>query len=366
MRVPPRKKKEVFDKEKHTLLIDSNSLFKLGFNGRKNEFNTDGIHVGGITHFIISLRNILNENSFDRIIAFWDGEKSGKLKSNLYKDYKIKRNRDYKKGNKIQDKYEEFEINVIKSIMSDLCIRQFDNDGFCEADDLIGFYCSNKADNEKITILTSDRDLCQLVDKDIRVYLIDRKKYVTTNTFKYNSRSDKVNIFNFHYKNVALVKVMCGDASDSIRGVKGLGMKKLLSLFPFMSERECTIEDILNEAKKIKKEREDSGKKPIKIIDYIIEGVTTDFDGNTIKMGMDLYERNMKIIDLKNAMVTSNDIRKINDLKTMIFENENGDLKEVYRKLKKIGIDRKISNFGDDFLIPFKKIIKKEKKLITN
>ena len=52
-----------------TLLVDGNNLLKIGIHGVKDFFN-NGVHVGGIWHFINTLRKFLEENNYNKIVEF--------------------------------------------------------------------------------------------------------------------------------------------------------------------------------------------------------------------------------------------------------------------------------------------------------
>ena len=68
---------------KKTLLIDGNNLFKIGFHGVKDYFH-NGNHIGGLFHFINTLRKFIDEQNFDKVIVFWDGEDSRSLREVIY------------------------------------------------------------------------------------------------------------------------------------------------------------------------------------------------------------------------------------------------------------------------------------------
>ena len=51
-----------------TLLVDGNNLLKIGIHGVKDFFN-NGVHVGGIWHFINTLRKFLEENNYNKIVV---------------------------------------------------------------------------------------------------------------------------------------------------------------------------------------------------------------------------------------------------------------------------------------------------------
>jgi len=56
-----------------TLLVDGNNLLKIGFHGVKDFFNGTE-HVGGIWHFLNTLRKFLEENNFNKVVVFWDSD----------------------------------------------------------------------------------------------------------------------------------------------------------------------------------------------------------------------------------------------------------------------------------------------------
>lgn len=367
MRRPPKNGKKVINT--NTLIVDGNALFRRGFHGAKDEYNRNGDHIGGIYQFITVVRRLLNENIYQKVFVFWDGEFSGKLRYEIYPDYKSGRGKDFINGTKPEDKDHLIETYVVQAFLDDLYIRQIRNEkGVVEGDDYIAYYCKTKSDNDKVTIVTNDRDLCQLINEDIQVFLLDHKSYVTH--YNYNQYAadgiKKVNIFNFHKDNIVLVKTICGDSSDSIRGVKGMGEKTLLKYFPDLAKRRVTLEEIMNMAKIIQDERVNEKKKPIKVLTNLLEGITTDKEGNNeIKLGEYLYKRNQSLVDLSIPMMTKESIELFNEIKEIPLDQENRGIKEAYKKMKDFGLDIKVGSTGIEYLLPFKKLIDREKKLLT-
>jgi 5'-3' exonuclease len=81
--------------------------------------------------------------------------------------------------------------------------------------------------------------LFQLLDEKTRIYSLHKKVYLTADNIKEE--------FNIHMNNFALAKAMCGDASDNIPGIKGLGFKTLAKRFPiFASETDLMIDDVVS------------------------------------------------------------------------------------------------------------------------
>ena len=70
-----------------TLLIDGNNLFKIGFHGVR-DFYHEGKHIGGIYHFVNTIKKFLNEHNHDKVIVFWDGENNSSQRKLISPDYK--------------------------------------------------------------------------------------------------------------------------------------------------------------------------------------------------------------------------------------------------------------------------------------
>lgn len=356
-RHPPRNGTR--EKVQNTLLIDGNALFKTGFTGTKNNnYNKDGIHVGGIYQFLTVLRKLLSENLYHQVYVFWDGTFSGKLRYEIYEEYKSGRGKDYINGTHPIDPEELSQKNRISEYLEELFIRQI-TDEIVESDDYIAYYCKTKKEYETITICTNDSDMAQLINKDVQIYFCNPqiKTYVTIDNFN--------NHFKYHIDNAALVKSMVGDTADSIRGIKRLGEPTLLNHFPELSERVVKLEEILISADKQQQERLDKKAKPLAVLTNILTGTTTklDKDGNVIDyiMGLDFYERNWKLVNLKEPMLNEAGLSRLEDYIDNVINPDNRSIKNVYRLMKEDGIDRIIGeNRYGDYLIPFKKLIERE------
>lgn len=336
----------------NTLLVDGNALLKNGYHGAKNDFNKDGEHVGGIFQFITNIRGRLNGDLYHRVFVFWDGLFSGKLRYELYEDYKSDRGKDYVNGTVPDDPSLLYQRMRIQEYLEDLYIRQIDDEDIVEGDDFIAYFCKTKKDYEKITIVTNDGDLCQLVDEDIQLYHLTKKVIVTDYNY--------LQIFGWKRENAVLIKTICGDASDSIRGVKGVKEKTLLKNFPELAERSVSLQELLDKAAVLQAERLENKKPPLKVLTNLIEGITTDKDKNEVKMGIDLYNRNRVLVDLSLPMMTEEAIGKLDVAKEGLNPSGRG-IKNAYALWKEDGLDVKVGNSGIDYLMPFKKLSEREK-----
>ena len=231
-----------------------------------------------------------------------------------------------------------------------------------ESDDYIAYYCKTKKEYETLTICTNDGDMAQLINKGIRIYFCNPqiKNYVTTENFN--------TYFNYKVENAALVKSMIGDTSDSIRGIKRLGEPTLLKHFPEITKRKVSLEEILIKADKLQEERKEVKKKPLGVLTNIIEGVTTtkpDENGEShdLVMGMDLYNRNWKLVNLKEPMMTEESLEQLELYLDAPLSPEGRSIKNVYTLMKEDGIDWIIGErrFAE-YLIPFKKLMERELK----
>jgi 5'-3' exonuclease len=113
-----------------------------------------------------------------------------------------------------------------------------------EADDIIAFLSVEMTKNEKTQayIVSSDKDFLQLVDDNITVYAAMEKEFYTPKKVKEKYGIESYNFLTY--------KVLMGDNSDKIPGIKGLGPKKLPKMFPQLFEdKACTLDDIFNIAK---------------------------------------------------------------------------------------------------------------------
>jgi DNA polymerase-1 len=147
-----------------TLLVDGDNLFKIGFHGVRELF-VEGNHIGGLYHFINTLRRQLVDNEYDKVVVFWDGKDNSKSRRELYPAYKLNR-----KNNMTEEKLESYysQKNRVKQYLEEIFVRQVEIEGN-ESDDLIAFYCQISPDENKM-IFSSDKDLLQLIDEKTSLY----------------------------------------------------------------------------------------------------------------------------------------------------------------------------------------------------
>jgi DNA polymerase-1 len=342
---PPRNGEKIV-KIQNTLLVDGNALFKVGYFGAKGEYNNKGEHIGGLYSFLTILRKILTDDLYHKVYVFWDGNYSGKLRYEIYEPYKSGRGKDYINGTQPIDLSELKQRKMVWDYLNEMYVRQLKHE-VIESDDFIAYYCLNKKENEKITIVSTDRDFLQLLSEDVRIYFLDLKEYVGLSNYS--------SYFCHHKDNSVLMKTMIGDNSDTIKGIKGLGEDTLIKYFPDLKEKELTLNEIIEDAKKQQLERIENKKQPLKILDNIINRVTDGVQKDKI------YEINERLVNLSKPMMTEDGIRDLEHLIEGTLDSSGRDLKNVFIMMKRDGLDKALGeNRYATFLEPFKKLIDRE------
>jgi DNA polymerase-1 len=205
-----------------------------------NHMNPHGHHIGGLTGFLKSLGFAIRHINPTRVILVFDGPGSTINKKNLYSDYKGNRNLTRItnwEGFESQDDESESIVNQMRRLMYYLQCLPVDVTIIdrLEADDIIGYIASKY--NGDVTIMSSDKDFLQLVNKKVTVYSPIKKVFYTPKTVKEEYGVSAENYIN--------MKILLGDSSDNVPGVKGLGAKKLIKFFPELVEDEKVSLDFI-------------------------------------------------------------------------------------------------------------------------
>ena len=173
---------------------------------------------------------------------------------------------------------------------------------------------------------------------------------------KLYKKGDRIKLHNVeipHY-NVKTFKILSGDKSDNIDGILSLGEKTLVKLFPEMSERPCTIEEILNNARNINQ------KKIPKAIENILTGKTK----NGI-LGEEVYRVNKKIVNLNEPLITEEGKEFVDMVYKETIDPTDRGYKNLMRMMMEDGLFKYLPKNDEawvNFLRPFMKLTRKEKR----
>ena len=206
--------------------------------------NDDGIHVGGIVGFLRSIGYAINMFRPTRVIIVFDGKGGSKHRRKLYPEYKAKRKTKYR-VNRAYDfaSPEDEKQNMIMQLQRiveyldnlPVTVMSYDN---IEADDTIGYLCRQVLTESKITVMSTDKDFLQLADDRIKIWSPTKKKM-----YDQKMVMDEYGINSHNY---IWYRVLDGDKSDNIPGIRGLGLKTIQKKLPFLTENKiCNIEDVI-------------------------------------------------------------------------------------------------------------------------
>ena len=227
----------------HILLIDGMNTLIRSFSLLK-AMNPTGTHVGGFVGFLRSLGYVTRIFDPTRVIVVWDGKGGSGNRQNINPNYKAQRATSRITHWGLYDtKEEETEALIgqlfrVQDYLDCLPIHQIMIEKL-EADDIIA-YLSKRASGsqvKKVTIVSSDKDFLQLVDDTVEVYAPIKKK-----TFTKSNVIDEIKVLPQNYN---LVKALLGDSSDNLPGVKGLGIKTILSEWKsFTYDPNASLQDV--------------------------------------------------------------------------------------------------------------------------
>jgi 5'-3' exonuclease len=273
------------------LLIDGLNLFFRNF-AMLNIVNEHGVHVGGLGGFVRSLGTLINAIQPTSMYVVFDGEGSATNRKNLLPEYKSGRNlsriTNWEIFEDVGDEHDAKVDQIIRLIQYLKClpVKTVALDKV-EADDIIAHlsYKLSTEHDSQCFIVSSDKDFIQLINNKITVYRPIEKDYYTPDTVKEK--------FGVLPENFLQYKVLMGDASDKVPGIKGLGAKKLSKLFPELGERIITLDEIIELSAQKHKEN------------IIYSRIV--FEENNLK-------KTTKIMDLHNPMMDDLEKKFIEDL----------------------------------------------------
>lgn len=196
------------------LLIDGHSILNRAYYGIPILTNHEGIHTNAIYGFInIMLKAIEDEHSDSVAVAF--DLKAPTFRHKMYDVYKGTRK-------PMPEELRE-QVPIIKEILSAMNIPVITLEGY-EADDILGTLAKREQDKGvNVVIMSGDRDLLQLADKNIKIRLPKTIKGKTEIENYYPA--DVVEKYGTTPTEFIDLKGLMGDTSDNIPGVPGIGEK---------------------------------------------------------------------------------------------------------------------------------------------
>jgi len=221
---------------KNLILVDGNNLlfrsyYATAYNGNFMK-NSKNFPTNALFGFANMINKIINEEKPTHIIVAFDKGKT--FRHEKYDDYKAGRIQ-------MPDELKQ-QFPIAKQLLTHMGITHYEIENY-EADDIIGTfakYCEED-DNYTGTIISSDKDLLQLISNTVDIKLLKSKDYI-----RYNKESFTKE-YGIEPINIIDLKALMGDASDNIPGVKGIGEKTALKLL----QEHKSLDGIYNNIDKI-------------------------------------------------------------------------------------------------------------------
>ena len=225
-------------KSDHFYLIDgSGYIFRAYYALPPLSRKSDGLPTGAVSGFCSMLFKLLEEARSDEsnhkpthFAVIFDSAKKN-FRNDIYKEYKANRTE------APEDLVPQFEY-IRKSVKAfNLPSIELPN---YEADDLIATYAKKIIkEGAKVTVISSDKDLMQLVSDNIRLYDPMKSKVI--------GEKEVIEKFGVKPNQVIDVQSLAGDSSDNIPGVPGIGIKTASELI----NKYKTLDVLLKKAKEI-------------------------------------------------------------------------------------------------------------------
>ena len=209
----------------------------------------NGDHVGGVSGFLSSLGYAIKLLRPTRVVVVFDGKGGSQRRRDIYPEYKNNR----KMSVRVNRAYEEMsDPKTEQDAMIDQMVKLIDflrslpvsviSIDYIEADDAIAYIATQMYPQAKITIMSGDKDFYQLINERVCVWSPIKKKIFGV--------QDVINEYGVHPTNFVYYRILEGDSSDNIDGVKGVGLKTAIKCFPMLTEAaETSVDDILLRSK---------------------------------------------------------------------------------------------------------------------
>ena len=270
------------------LIIDGLNAYKRAFSVTPT-LNDDGEHIGGITGFFQTISYAIKLTQPTRCIIVFDGKGGSLRRRQLFPEYKANRrglrvrlNRKYD----FQD-YDDEHKSAMRQLMriadylDMLPVTTIMLDEI-EADDVIGYLSQHF--QEQVVIMSNDRDFIPLVDERVSVWNATRKKM-------YNPELVHED-YGFTPNNYLLFRLVDGDKSDNIPGVKGIGIKTMQkNICELTGSLDIEVHEFFDSLK------ENENKTAQKLYDHL-----------------DILKRNYVLMQLKNVDISGTTKSKIREL----------------------------------------------------
>lgn len=222
------------DRNNELFLIDGSGFIFRAYHALPPLTRPDGTPVNAVLGFTNMLVKLINDMHVPSIAVIFDAKRKN-FRNEIYPDYKANRS----------ETPEELipQFPLIREATAAFSIPAIEQEGY-EADDLIATYARLASEQGRaVTIVSSDKDLMQLVRPGVRMF--DPMKY------KFMGEDEVLTKFGVTPDKVVDVQALAGDSTDNVPGVPGIGIKTAAQLINEYGD----LETLLQKAEGIKQNK---------------------------------------------------------------------------------------------------------------
>jgi len=254
--------------------------------------NEHGTHVGGITGFLMSIGYAIRNIKPTRVIICFDGKGGSQRRRKLFPDYKATRRVKHRmtrinEFNSVDDERVAMaqQLQRLSQYLEQLPITVMSIENI-EADDAMAYISQQIYPKSQCILMSTDKDFLQLVDDRVQVWSPTKKKFYGRETISEE--------FSIESKNFLMYRVITGDSSDNIPGIRGAGTKTLMKRLPLLFEQDKVS------------------------LDNILEYIEKNNDGTKLAKDIleskDILELNFKLMQLEDVDISGRSKESINNI----------------------------------------------------
>ncbi|MBQ2909638.1 MAG: DNA polymerase I [Bacilli bacterium] len=315
---------------KKIILVDGNNLLFRSFYATAYQGvimkNSKGFPTNALYGFINMMNKIIKEENPTYIMVAFDKGKT--FRHDKYDDYKAGRQA-------MPDELKE-QFPKAKEVLDTMGIKHFEIENY-EADDIIGTLAKRVDEEDEFvaTIVSSDKDLLQLISDEVDVKLLKQSGHILM------TREEFMNTYQVEPIRMIDLKALMGDASDHIPGVKGIGEKTAINLLVKYGSLDGLYENIESVTGKTKEKLLADKDNAYMSYDLatIFREVPLEFDLEDCKYGGINQEAFIKMLE---------EFEFHSMLRKMDFSSTGGEEKEEEKKEKKELVIKNIDEFSNN------------------
>lgn len=210
---------------KHLFLVDGSGFIFRAYHALPPLSTRDGTPTNAVSGFTSMMMKLVEDADASHVAVILDAARKS-FRNDLYPEYKAHR------PPAPEDLVPQFPL--IREAVRALNVPCIEKEGY-EADDIIATYARQAAEQGyTVTVVSSDKDLMQLVNDRISLWDAMKNKAITA--------AEVVEKFGVPPEKVVDVQALCGDSADNVPGVPGIGIKTAAQLITDFGSLESLLE----------------------------------------------------------------------------------------------------------------------------